>query len=69
MPQPIRLKDHEKDGRLIRKRAVVGAVVVLLGLMAVLIPGQGGLGAAYAILAYSLLANMALWIFTRYSDR
>src|SRR3989338_3266110 len=30
MPQPIRLKDHEKDGRLIRKRAVVGAVVVLL---------------------------------------
>ena len=30
MPQPIRLKDHEKDGRLIRKRAVVGAMVVLL---------------------------------------
>ncbi|MGE6793298.1 penicillin-binding protein 2 [Pseudomonas guineae] len=30
MPQPIRLKDHEKDGRLIRKRAVVGAVLVLL---------------------------------------
>lgn len=30
MPQPIRLKDHEKDARLIRKRAVVGAVVVLL---------------------------------------
>lgn len=30
MPQPIRLKDHEKDGRLIRKRAVVGAAVVLL---------------------------------------
>ena len=30
MPQPIRLKDHEKDGRLIRRRAVVGAVVVLL---------------------------------------
>lgn len=30
MPQPIRLKDHEKDGRLIRKRAVVGAVVVML---------------------------------------
>jgi penicillin-binding protein 2 len=30
MPQPIRLKDHEKDSRLIRKRAVVGAVVVLL---------------------------------------
>ncbi|MDX1298496.1 MAG: penicillin-binding protein 2 [Pseudomonas sp.] len=30
MPQPIRLKDHEKDGRLIRKRAVVGAALVLL---------------------------------------
>ncbi|MBX9764981.1 MAG: penicillin-binding protein 2 [Pseudomonadaceae bacterium] len=30
MPQPIRLKDHEKDGRLIRKRAIVGAAVVLL---------------------------------------
>lgn len=30
MPQPIRLKDHEKDSRLIRKRAVVGAVFVLL---------------------------------------
>jgi penicillin-binding protein 2 len=30
MPQAIRLKDHEKDGRLIRKRAVVGALVVLL---------------------------------------
>jgi penicillin-binding protein 2 len=30
MPQPIRLKDHEKDARLIRKRAVVGAVLVLL---------------------------------------
>ncbi|MBU0809456.1 MAG: penicillin-binding protein 2, partial [Gammaproteobacteria bacterium] len=30
MPQPIRLKDHEKDGRLIRKRALVGAVLVLM---------------------------------------
>lgn len=30
MPQPIRLKDHEKDSRLIRKRAVVGAGLVLL---------------------------------------
>ncbi|HEX5842331.1 MAG TPA: penicillin-binding protein 2, partial [Pseudomonas sp.] len=30
MPQPIRLKDHEKDGRLIRQRAVIGAAVVLL---------------------------------------
>ena len=30
MPQPIRLKDHEKDSRLIRTRAVVGAVFVLL---------------------------------------
>ncbi|HLA32884.1 MAG TPA: penicillin-binding protein 2 [Pseudomonas sp.] len=30
MPQPIRLKDHEKDGRLIRQRAVVGVVAVLL---------------------------------------
>ena len=30
MPQPIRLKDHEKDARLVRRRVVVGAVVVLL---------------------------------------
>jgi penicillin-binding protein 2 len=30
MPQAIRLKDHEKDGRLIRKRAMVGALMVLL---------------------------------------
>ncbi|MCU1715597.1 penicillin-binding protein 2 [Pseudomonas sp. 5P_3.1_Bac2] len=30
MPQPIRLKDHEKDSRLIRQRAVVGAVAFLL---------------------------------------
>jgi penicillin-binding protein 2 len=30
MPQPIRLKDHEKDALLIRKRAIVGAVIVLL---------------------------------------
>jgi len=45
------------------------AVSVLLALLAILIPGQGGLGAAYAILAYSLLANLALWIFTRFSDR
>ena len=30
MPQPIRLKDHEKDARLVRRRVVVGGVVVLL---------------------------------------
>ena len=30
MPQPIRLKDHEKDARLIRKRAMVGGVVFLV---------------------------------------
>ncbi|GLZ84192.1 peptidoglycan glycosyltransferase [Metapseudomonas resinovorans] len=30
MPQPIRLKDHEKDARLVRRRVVVGAVAVLL---------------------------------------
>ena len=30
MPQPIRLKDHEKDARLVRRRVVVGAVLVLL---------------------------------------
>ncbi|MDP2242643.1 penicillin-binding protein 2 [Pseudomonas sp.] len=36
MPQPIRLKDHEKDARLIRKRALVGALVFLL-LTAVLV--------------------------------
>ena len=30
MPQPIRLKDHEKDARLVRRRVVGGGVVVLL---------------------------------------
>ncbi len=30
MPQPIRLKDHEKDARLIRKRALVGGSVFLM---------------------------------------
>ena len=30
MPQPIRLKDHEKDARLIRKRALVGGCVFLM---------------------------------------
>ncbi|OEC33276.1 penicillin-binding protein 2 [Pseudomonas cuatrocienegasensis] len=36
MPQPIRLKDHEKDARMVRKRALVGGIVFLL-LTAVLI--------------------------------
>ncbi len=26
MPQPIHLKDHEKDARLVRRRVIVGAV-------------------------------------------
>ncbi|BAN46529.1 penicillin-binding protein 2 [Metapseudomonas resinovorans] len=30
MPQPIRLKDHERDARLVRRRVIVGAVAVLL---------------------------------------
>ncbi|MNF43216.1 penicillin-binding protein 2 [Pseudomonas linyingensis] len=30
MPQPIQLKDHERDARLVRSRAVVGAIFVLL---------------------------------------
>lgn len=30
MPQPIRLKDHERDARLVRRRVVVGAVLVSL---------------------------------------
>ncbi|MGE8406221.1 MAG: penicillin-binding protein 2 [Pseudomonas sp.] len=30
MSQPIRLKDHEKDARLVRSRVVVGAVAILL---------------------------------------
>lgn len=30
MPQPIQLKDHERDARLVRNRAIVGAVFVLL---------------------------------------
>lgn len=36
MPQPIPLKDHEHDARLVRQRAIVGAVFVLL-LTAVLV--------------------------------
>ncbi|OWJ93809.1 penicillin-binding protein 2 [Pseudomonas sp. A46] len=30
MPQPIRLKDHERDARQVRQRVIVGAVAVLL---------------------------------------
>src|SRR6218665_2206772 len=30
MPQPIRLKDHEKDARLVRNRVLVGAAAVCL---------------------------------------
>ncbi|MDF3931434.1 penicillin-binding protein 2 [Pseudomonas citronellolis] len=30
MPQPIQLKDHEKDARLVRRRVIVGAVAVFL---------------------------------------
>lgn len=30
MPQPIQLKDHEHDARLVRQRAIVGGVFVLL---------------------------------------
>ncbi|MBA6117485.1 penicillin-binding protein 2 [Pseudomonas putida] len=30
MSQPIRLKDHEKDARLVRNRVVVGAVAIIL---------------------------------------
>ncbi|MET1078700.1 MAG: penicillin-binding protein 2 [Pseudomonas sp.] len=30
MPQPIHLKDHEKDARHVRQRVIVGAVVLLL---------------------------------------
>ncbi|MVW76794.1 penicillin-binding protein 2 [Pseudomonas xionganensis] len=30
MPQPIRLKDHEKDARVVRKRVLVGALFILL---------------------------------------
>ncbi|CAD5107632.1 penicillin-binding protein 2 [Zestomonas carbonaria] len=30
MPQPIRLKDHEKDARLVRSRVIVGAIGILL---------------------------------------
>ncbi|MBC3421067.1 MULTISPECIES: penicillin-binding protein 2 [unclassified Pseudomonas] len=36
MPQQIRLKDHEKDARLVRNRVVVGAVAIML-LVSVLI--------------------------------
>lgn len=36
MPQPIPLKDHEKDARLVRQRVLVGIVVVVL-LMLVLV--------------------------------
>ena len=30
MPQPIRLNDHEKDARLVRRRVIVGGITVLL---------------------------------------
>ncbi|PAU64360.1 penicillin-binding protein 2 [Pseudomonas sp. PIC25] len=34
MPQPIRLKDHEKDARLVRSRVIAGAVVVVALILA-----------------------------------
>ena len=30
MPQPIQLKDHEKDAVLVRRRVIVGLALVLL---------------------------------------
>lgn len=30
MPQPIRIKDHERDARLVKRRVVVGALLVLM---------------------------------------
>lgn len=30
MPQPIRIKDHERDARLVRRRVVVGAALVVM---------------------------------------
>src|SRR5690606_22392191 len=30
MPQPIRLKDHEKDARLVKRRVLVGGAVIIL---------------------------------------
>ena len=30
MSQPIRIKDHEKDARLVRSRVVFGAIAVML---------------------------------------
>ena len=30
MSQPIRIKDHEKDARLVRSRVVFGAVAIML---------------------------------------
>ena len=30
MPQPIRIKDHEKDARLVRGRVVFGAIAVVV---------------------------------------
>jgi len=29
MTQPIRIKDHEKDARLVRSRVVFGAIMVV----------------------------------------
>ena len=37
MPQPIRLKDHEKDARVVRRRVVVGALAILLLTMLLLL--------------------------------
>ena len=30
MPQQIRIKDHEKDARLVKRRVLVGGVVIIL---------------------------------------
>ena len=37
MSQPIRLKDHEKDARLVRSRVVVGAIVVVALICALIV--------------------------------
>lgn len=37
MSQPIRLKDHEKDARLVRSRVVVGACVVVALICALIV--------------------------------
>ena len=64
MPQPIQLKDHERDARLVRNRAIVGAVFVLL-LRGLGVPSWPALMAALLVAAGQTFVLSRFWAFRR----